>query len=216
MFTWIVWSVELGRLDRCRIQTADSMPDFHSLHSCGALFHTFSDASAARRRSGTGRRYSVRDLTIQVTSYMISPDLLIISRKRSNFSEIQRITLEAILGRPVYCVGKVGGQMRKLFSPFIHSAGRICLHLSSLIIDASLFFKWSKHVSSTTFPLECAVLSVMLSGCARLNCIDCKFLINQDAERNLAFRFGKVVGLNFPLWHLNSTLAAVPTTCRKW
>lgn len=54
----------------------DSMSDFSSLRSCEALFHTSSDASAARRRSDTGRYYSVWDLTIQVTSCMISPDLV--------------------------------------------------------------------------------------------------------------------------------------------
>lgn len=36
--------------------------------------------------------------------------LVIIARKGSNFSGIQRITLEAILGRPIYCVDKVGGK----------------------------------------------------------------------------------------------------------
>lgn len=72
---------------------SDSMSDFASLHPCEALFHPFSDASAAHRRSDTGRYSSVWDLTIQVTSYMINPDLLH-SHCKEAISYIQRITLQ--------------------------------------------------------------------------------------------------------------------------
>lgn len=143
------------------------MPDFPSLRSCEALFHTFSDASAAHRRSDTGRYYSVWDLTIQVTSYMINPDLL-----HSKGKEAIPAKFTGLLWRRFSdgLCWQGRGQMRKLFVWF-HS---FCSeNLFALVITYNIRISFIRTCFSAwpLFPVCAAVparLVFMLSDCVRL------------------------------------------------
>lgn len=179
---------ERGQVERWRIQTGDSTSYFPSLHSYEALFHTFSDASAAHRRNDTGQYYSVWDLTIQVTSYMINPDFLH-SRGKEAISAKFRGLLSRRFSDGLCCQGK--GQMRKLFVSF-HS---FCSeNLFTLVITynerisfikkclVSHFFLNVQSWTSCFFFWCCQIVRDWL---CQLNCLHVhNFLINLDTEKN--------------------------------
>ncbi|KAM3593035.1 uncharacterized protein V6R79_004846 [Siganus canaliculatus] len=88
----------------------DSMSDFSSLHSCEALFHTFSDASAAHKKERY-RKILQCVGPCRPSDVLHDQSRLVISwRQRRNFNQIQRITVEATHGLPLHCVDKQAEQ----------------------------------------------------------------------------------------------------------
>lgn len=146
----------LKRRTAAESRLEDSMSRFPFLHWHEAPLHSFSDASAAHSQSDAGRYYSVWDLTIQVTSHMINPDLFPSQGKDTVSAKFRGLLSRQFSDSSV--VDKVWSEMRKMFPLFIHSAVTMCVHLSSLSIDASPL---SEHASWATF-----FFNVMLSNIA--------------------------------------------------
>lgn len=112
------------------------------------LFETCGDASAARRRSDAGTRYSARDPAVQVTSFTANPDSSHPQGKAAIPAQARGLNPE-VGSRTGRALGKVGTECANCLSRFLTlCGGHICL---TLVMTEDGLVSFYKNIFSPTF-----------------------------------------------------------------